>query len=141
MIVEYAALVSAMALLTSTLGGAYGPNVAAVFGSGSAGVAAAAQAARSERVSVPGAREAYKRAPYRKPALKYLFVMGWIGGVRNKAQCALTTITQDAARSQARRSIERDGKLRAQLRKRRVSVKVAAAALVKGVVSACPEAR
>ena len=124
MIVEYAGLVSAFALLAATLSGSYGQNVAAVFASGATSISTVAKAA-------------YKRAPYTKPALKYLYAMGWIGGTKNPGQCGLTLLGQDAATDQTRREIRSNPKLMAQLRKRAVSVSAAANALVKGVVSAC----
>ena len=137
MIVEYAGLVSAFALLAATLSGAYGQNVAAVFAAGSASVSAVAKAARSQNVSSSGAKAAYKRAPYSKPSLRYLYAMGWIGGKKNQAQCGLTLLGQDAAKDQTQRQIRSNPKLMAQLRKRAVSVSSAAGALVKGVGSAC----
>jgi hypothetical protein len=136
-IVEYAGLVSAFALLAATLSGSYGQNVAAVFASSGAGVTTVAKAARLQHVSSSGAKAAYKRAPYAKPALKYLYAMGWIGGTRNRAQCGLTLLGQDAAKEQTERQIRSNAKLMAQMRKRAVSVGAAAGALVKGVVSAC----
>ena len=137
MIVEYAGIVAGLALLASTLTGAYGQNVAAVFASSGAGVAAVGKAARAQHVSVPGARAAYTRAPYAKPVLRYLYAMGWIGGMRNRGQCGLTLIGQDAARQQAKTEILGNRKLRAQLAKRGVTAVSAARALVAGVVSAC----
>lgn len=137
MIVEYAALVSAFSLLAATLGGAYGQNVTAVFASGATSVSAVSKAARAEKVSVAGAKAAYKRAPYRKPALKYLYALGWIGGTKHRAQCGLTLLSEDTARQQTEQQIRSNAKLRAQLRKRAVSVRAAASALIKGVVSAC----
>lgn len=137
MIVEYAGLVSAFALLAATLSGSYGQNVAAVFASGATGVSAVGKAARSQKVSPTQARAAYRRAPYRKPALKYLYAMGWIGGTKNPGQCGLTLLGQDAAKEQTVRQIRSSPKLMAQLRKRAVSAGTAASALVKGVVSAC----
>jgi hypothetical protein len=138
MIVEYAGLVSAFALLAATLSGSYGQNVAAVFASSGAGISTVAKAARAQHVSPSGAKAAYKRAPYPKPALKYLYALGWIGGMRNRGQCALTSITQNTARKYAEQDIRGNAKLTAQLRKRAVSVSTAASTLVKGVVSACP---
>lgn len=137
MIVEYAGLVSAFALLAATLSGSYGQNVAAVFASGATGISAVGNAARAEKVSPAEAKAAYKRAPYPKPALKYLYAMGWIGGKKNPGQCGLTLLGQDAAKDQTVRQIRSNPKLMTQLRKRAVSVGVAASALVKGVVSAC----
>ena len=137
MMVEYAGLVSAFALLAATLSGSYGQNVAAVFASGGASISAVGKAARSQHVSSSGAKAAYKRAPYSKPALRYLYAIGWIGGMRNRGQCALTSITQDVARRHAERDIQTNAKLSTELRKRAVSARTAASALVKGVVSAC----
>ena len=135
--VEYAGVLAAMSLLTATLGGSYGQSVVAVFSTNGAGVAAVVSAARSQHAPAAGAKAAYKRAPYAKPALKYLYAVGWIGGVRNRGQCGLVTIGQDAAREQAEREVRGNAKLLAQLRKRGIGTRTAAAALVKGVVSAC----
>lgn len=137
MIVEYAGLVSAFALLAATLSGSYGQNVAAVFASGATGVTAVGKAAHSQHVSSSGAKATYKRAPYTKPALKYLYALGWIGGTKNPGQCGLTLLAQDVAKDQTERQIRSNAKLMTQLRKRAVSVGSAASALVKGVVSAC----
>jgi hypothetical protein len=136
-VVEYAGIVAGLALLASTLSGAYGQNVAAVFASSGAGVTAVEKAARAQHVSAPGAKAAYKRAPYAKPVLKYLYAMGWIGGMRNRGQCGLTLIGQDAARQQAKTEILGNRKLLGQLKKRGVTAVTAARALVAGVVSAC----
>lgn len=137
MVVEYAGILAAVSLLAATLTGAYGDNVAAVFASGSAGVSAAAKAARAQGVSATGAKAAYKRAPYKKPALKYLYAAGWVGGTKNAGQCGLTLLGQDATRKYTERQILGNGKLMKQLRRRGVSARAAAAAVVKGVVSAC----
>jgi hypothetical protein len=136
-LVEYAGIVAGLALLASTLSGAYGQSVTAVFATSGAGVAAAGKAARSERVSPAGAKAAYRRAPYAKPALKYLYAMGWIGGMRNRGQCGLTLIGQDAARAQAKHEILGNAKLLAQLKRRGITAAAGAKALVAGVVSAC----
>jgi hypothetical protein len=135
--VEYAAVVSAFGLLAATLGGAYGENVARVFASSKVGSAAVGKAARSEGVSTSGARAAYKRAPYSKPGLKYLYAMGWIGGKKHPGQCKLISVTQETTRKQVEKEIRRTPKLLAQLKKRSISAAQGAAALVKGVVSAC----
>lgn len=137
MIVEYAGIVAAISLLAATLTGAYGNNVAAVFASSGASVAAVAKAAKKERVSTAGAKAAYKRAPYRKPALKYLYALGWIGGTKNLGQCGLTLLGKDAVKKYTERQIRSNTKLMTQLKKRAISAKTAASSLVEGVVSAC----
>ncbi|MGH3126999.1 MAG: hypothetical protein ACRDPX_03670 [Gaiellaceae bacterium] len=137
MAVEYAGVLAAVALLAATLTGAYGSSVTAVFATGTAGVAAVAKAAKAQKVSAAGAKTAYGRAPYRKPVLRYLFALGWIGGTKNPGRCGLTLLGQDAARDQAAREMRANSKLVTQLRKRGVSVSAAANALTSGVVSAC----
>ena len=137
MAVEYAGIVAGIALLAATLTGAYGQSVTAVFASGTAGVAAVAKAAKAQKVSPAGARTAYNRAPYRKPVLKYLYALGWIGGTKNAGQCGLTLLGRDAAKDQAARELRANAKLVAQLKRRGVSVSTAANALTRGVVSAC----
>jgi hypothetical protein len=134
---EYAGIVAGLALLAATLTGAYGQNVSALLASSGAGVTAVGKAARAQHVSQTGAKAAYKRAPYGKPVLRYLYAMGWIGGMRNRGQCGLTLIGQDAARQQAKTEILGNRKLRAQLKRRGVTAVTAAKALVAGVVSAC----
>ena len=137
MVVEYAGILAAVTLMAATLTGAYGQNVAAVFASSSVGIAAAGKAATAQKVSSAGAKAAYKRAPYTKPALKYLYALGWIGGTKHSGQCGLTLLGPDAARDQAAREIRSNKKLVSQLKKRAVSAAAAAGAVTKGVVSAC----
>jgi hypothetical protein len=137
MAVEYAGILAAVTLLAATLTGAYGQNVASVFASSSVGVGAVAKAAKAQKVSPAGAKTAYRRAPYTKTALKYLYALGWIGGTRNAGQCGLTLLGQDAAREQATRDIRSNAKLMTQLQRRAVSAAAAARAITRGVVSAC----
>jgi hypothetical protein len=137
MVVEYAGIVAAVALMAATLTGAYGQTVTAVFASSTAGVASVGKAAKAQKVSTAGAKAAYKRAPYAKPALKYLHALGWIGGTKNPGQCGLTLLGEDAAREEAARQMRSNRKLVAQLKKRAISVSAAATAVTKGVVSAC----
>jgi hypothetical protein len=137
MVVEYAGILAAISLLAATLTGAYGQNVTAVFVSGTAGIAAAGKAAKAQNVSSAGAKTAFKRAPYSKTALRYLYALGWIGGTKNPGQCGLTLLGEGAARDQAASGIRANAKLVAQLKRRSISVGTAANALTKGVVSAC----
>jgi hypothetical protein len=137
MAVEYAGILAAVTLFAVTLTGAYGKNLTVVFTTSSAGVAAAAKAAQAQKVSAAGAKAAYRRAPYRKPVLRYLYALGWIGGTKNRTQCGLTLLGEDAAKEQAAYEMRANTKLVAQLKKRSVSVRAAAGALTAGVVSAC----
>ena len=83
MAVEYAGILAAVSLMAITLTGAYGKNVSAVFESSGVGITAVTKAAKAQKVAPAGAKAAYKRAPYVKPAMKYLYALGWIGGTKN----------------------------------------------------------
>ena len=137
MAVEYAGILAAVSLMAITLTGAYGKNVSAVFESSGVGITAVAKAAKAQKVAPAGAKAAYKRAPYVKPALKYLYALGWIGGTKNPGGCGLTLLGEGAAKDQAAREMRSNTKLVAQLKKRAISVSAAANAVTKGVVSAC----
>ena len=112
MAVEYAGILAAVSLMAITLTGAYGKSISAVFTTSGAGVAAVAKAAKAQKVSPAGAKTAYNRAPYRKPVLKYLYALGWIGGTKNPGQCGLTLLGQDAAKDQAARRAAREREAR-----------------------------
>ena len=137
MAVEYAGILAAVSLMAITLTGAYGKNVSAVFATSSVGIAAVAKAAKAQKVSPAGAKSAYTRAPYAKPALKYLYALGWIGGTKHPGQCGLTLLGEGAAKDAAAHEMRGNAKLVGQLKKRGISVSAAANAVTKGVVSAC----
>jgi hypothetical protein len=137
MVVEYAGILAAVSLLAATLTGAYGQNVTAVFATNTAGITAVAKAAKAQKVSPAGAKGAFKRAPYSKTALRYLYALGWIGGTKNPGQCGLTLLGEGAARDVAATQMRANAKLVAQLKRRSIRVGTAANALTKGVVSAC----
>jgi hypothetical protein len=137
MAVEYAGILAAVSLMAISLTGAYGRNVSAVFNTSSVGIIAVAKAAKAQKVSVSGAKAAYKRAPYKKPALRFLYGLGWIGGTKNLTQCGLTSLGPGAAKDAAVSDMRKNPKLVAQLRKRGISVSAAANAVTEGVVSAC----
>jgi len=135
--VEYAGILAAVSLMAIALTGAYGRNVTAVFNTSSVGITAVVKAAKAQKVSVPGAKAAYVRAPYKKPALKFLYGLGWIGGTKNLTQCGLTLLGPGAAKDAAVQDMRRNPKLVAQLKRRGISVSAAANAVTTGVVSAC----
>ena len=137
-IVEYAGIVAAVSALAFMLGSGVSGTLATIPASHSAALQLVAVSAKAQKVPVSGAKTAYKRAPYTKASLKYLYALGWIGGRDNLGQCALTSITQGAARKHAERELKGSPKVLSALRKRGIPVRVAAATIVKGVVSACP---
>ena len=133
--VEYVSVLTAVSLLALTVGGQLGQR--SLPSTTTAALPLLASGARAQHVPVAGAKAAYKRAPYGKPILKYLYAAGWIGGVKNRASCLLTRVTQDSARQEAVGALRSTPKLMTQLRRRKVTVDQGASALVQGVVSAC----
>ena len=139
MAVEYAGILAAVTLLAATLTGAYGQNVAPSSRRAAWAIAAVAQGATAQKVSSAGAKAAYKRAPYEKPALKYLYALGWIGGTKNPGQCGLTLLGREARpeiRLRARSARTRSSRA-AQERAATSAPQRAAKASSPAVVSAC----
>jgi len=132
-VIEYISVVAAVSLVALALGG----HVAALPSSNAAALKLVTSGARAQKVSVGGAKAAFGRAPYTKPVLRYLYAAGWIGGTKHQRSCLVTRISPRTAEERATGEIRRDGKVKSQLRKLGVTPRTAAAALVKGVVSAC----
>lgn len=137
MIVEYAGVVAAVSILALTLSGGFSKSLATMPVTHAVALEQVAAAAKAKKVPVAQARASYRAAPYGKPSLKYLHALGWIGGRSNPAACGLTLLAADEARARALAEIRRDPTLVAGLKRRGLSARVAAATLVRGVVSAC----
>lgn len=131
--VEYIIVTSAVALVALSLGG----QVASLPSSNAAAVKLVISGAKAQEVPVGGAKAAYARAPYKKPVLRYLYAAGWISGKKHWTSCRVTLISPRTSEERATGEIQRQRKLKAQLQKLGVTPRIAAAALVKGVVSAC----
>ena len=131
--VEYITVTAAVALVALSLGG----QVAALPTSNAAAIKLVTSGAKAQKVSVSGAKAAFARAPFKKPVLRYLYAAGWISGTKYRTSCLVTRISPRTAEERATGEIRGERKLRSQLRKLGVSPRTAAAALVKGVVSAC----
>ena len=104
--------------------------------------AARAQAlvSKSARTSgVPGAqaRSAMARAPYGRAPLRYLYAEGWIAGRKNAADCVFARATPGSTQRELAAGIRKDNRLRTRLRRMKVTVDEAAAALTRGAADAC----
>jgi hypothetical protein len=135
--VEYISVTAAISLVALTLGSQLGGRIAVLPTSTATALELVATGARAEKVSVVKAKEAYRRAPYAKPTLRYLYAAGWIGGIKHQRSCLLTRFADGVAEDRATSEIRKNGKLARQLRKRGVSPRTAAKSLVRGVISAC----
>jgi hypothetical protein len=135
-IVEYASVVSAISLLLSTVAGLFG-TIAALPTKDATALTAISAGAKSQHVSPREARSVYKRAPYSKPVLKYLYTVGWIGGKKNAASCLFARTDPEGTTQDAIVEMRRSAKLVRHLRRVHVSITTAAKTLVAGIGSAC----
>ena len=136
MIVEYASVVAALSILVSTLGGLFGQVGALPVKEGTA-ISTVNAAARAQKVSGAGARAAYRKAPYTKPVLKYLYAVGWIGGKKSPASCLFAKTDAGGTEQEALAEIRKNPKLVRALRRAHVGLRAASTALVRGIASAC----
>jgi hypothetical protein len=136
-IAEYASLVAAMAVLTGALAGNFGQKLSLLPTSSGTAISAVTAGARSQGVPAREARQAYNRAPYGKPVLKYLYAVGWIGGKKSPLSCLFARVSPDETAQEALVEIRRNGKLVKQLKRVDVSQKQAAKVVVAGIASAC----
>jgi len=136
-IVEYASIVSAMAVLAATLSGAFGDRLAILPTTSGTALSSLSAGAKAQRVPAGEARAAYKQAPYSKPVLKYLYAVGWIGGKKSPLSCLFARVSRGETEAETLREIRRNPKLVAQLKRRHVPQKQAASVVVAGIASAC----
>ena len=75
--VEYASITAVLAVLVSAIGGTL-----SLPATNLKGTALVATLAGNQGVRGAEARAAYARAPFRRPALRYLYVVGWGDGCK-----------------------------------------------------------
>lgn len=129
---------AAVALLAISVAGGVGKSTAQLPRSTAAAIQLVSSSAHKAKVPVGDARAAYGKAPYRKTELKYVYALGWITGMKNRATCFYTVSTSDAVR-QATGEITHDKKVSAKLRARGLTARQAGTALVKGIQTACSD--
>lgn len=134
--VEYASITAALAILTASLAGALSSGVPLPTND-VRGTALVVKAARSERADVSEARAAYAKAPFRKPALRYLYAVGWITASSDPAACHTGLLLGPKPKIQAAQAIQRSPKLLARIRAARLTVSQAATALGRGTTDGC----
>src|SRR5215471_1461801 len=126
-----------MSILVSTITGAFGGHLAALPTREGTAIASVNAAARSQKVSGAQARAAYRKAPYSKPVLKYLYAVGWIGGKKSPASCLFAKTDAGGTAQEAFTEMRKNPKLVRALRRAHVGLKQAATVLTAGIASAC----
>ena len=133
---EYAMVTAAVALLAVSLIGAVGKTPTELPRSTAAALQLVNSSAKAKHVAVGDARAAFQRAPFGKPALKYIYAVGWITGTKNRESCLYSGSPSDSI-TEATREISANKKVTSKLRSRGVTPRQAGTALVKGIVAAC----
>ncbi len=134
LMVEYASVLSAVSFFVASLSGAYGSLLPSTTTRATANVATIA---RAHKVSGPQARAAYAKAPFRRPELRYLYTVGWIGSASNFAACKAAQILGPDPSAAATQSLEASPAALAALRASHVTIAQAAAAIGKGTTDGC----
>ncbi|HZO97070.1 MAG TPA: hypothetical protein VFB42_06835 [Gaiellaceae bacterium] len=133
-VVEYATVTAALALLASSLSGALGSALPA---SDVEAAALVGSIARSHHLSGARARAAYRHAPYRKPALRYLYAVGFVGSASDPAACRAARVLGPDPKAAAADALRRSPQSLAAVRGAHVTLAQAAAAIGRGTVAGC----
>lgn len=135
--VELATLTAVLSLLTTSLGTLQQTIADKLVSSNVVALGQASHQARRAGAPVAGARAAYAAAPYRKPALRYVYSLGWISGTRHKTACALAHLDLAGTRSSVIGSLRKSSRALAVIRKLHLTVAQAGTAFTAGFASAC----
>jgi hypothetical protein len=136
-VVEFASLLAAISMLASSLSGLQARILQRLAGSDTVAVQQAVLGSKASHVPPAGARAAYARAPYRKPALRYVYATGWVAGTKHQTACALAGLDDEGATSLVIKAIRKQPATMRQLRRLHLTAVQAANAFTRGFVSAC----
>jgi hypothetical protein len=136
-VVELATLTAVISLLTTSLG-TLQQRVAERLVTSNA-VAVSQAVGQGRRAGVPAAetRAAYVRAPYRLPALRYIYSLGWVAGTRHKTMCVLARLDIAATRTQVIDALRKSPQALRVVRQLHLTVQRAGTAFPAGFTSAC----
>jgi hypothetical protein len=133
-VAEYATVTAALAMLASSLTGAFGSILPATDTKATSMVAAVA---RSHHVSGPQARGVYAKAPYRRPALRYLYTVGWLSAASDLNRCKAAQVLGPDPVVGAAQALRASPKTLGLLRTAHLRVSQAAAAIGRGTTDGC----
>ena len=137
MVIEFATVTAALAVLSASLSGLQARVLERLSGSNAVAVQQAVVRAKAEGVPPAGARAAYARAPYKRPALRYVYATAWVAGAKDKKSCILAKLDVDGTRDLAVKAVRENAATMRQLRRLHLTAVQAATAFAQGFVSAC----
>jgi len=132
---EYAVLTSSLAALISSLSiVAHSIQIPLT----SAGAQAmAASTARSHGVAGSEGKAAYASAPFKGPALRYLYSVGWVGAASNVPACKAALLLAGDPHAGVVQALQQSPTLLARIRRAHVTETQAAAAIGRGFQDGC----
>ena len=133
--VEYASLTAALAGLFASLSVVIG--AARLPASAVDATALVAAAARSNHVSSSQAHGAFAGAPYARPALRYLYSVGWVWAAANAGTCKAALLLGAKPSQAAAQAFAQAPNLVERLRSSRISLPEAATAVGQGITAGC----
>jgi len=134
-VAEYATLIGSLSALFSSLS-IVAHSVQVPLTSVGA-QAMAVSTARSHGVSGPAGKAAYASAPFKKPALRYLYSVGWVGAASNVPSCKAALVFGADPKAAAAQALQQSPALLARLRSARITQAQASAAVGRGFQDGC----
>jgi len=135
--VEFATLTAVVSLFTASLGRLQERIADRVATSNSAAVQQAV--ARSRAIGAPpaGARSAFDHAPYRAPALRYVYSIGWSVGTKHRSLCVLGRIDRDGTVDSIVTALKKSPAAVKEIRKLHLTVVQAGRSFARGFLASC----
>jgi hypothetical protein len=131
---EYAVVVSTIASVLILALNGLGQSLPSSAARASAVVSRAATGAN---VSVTGAKQALRHAPFKRHQLRTLYGLGWIAGSRDRATCLVATSTGTPTVAQTRRAFRQVRDWNGLLRRSKVAESAAVDAIDRGFRASC----
>jgi hypothetical protein len=132
--VEYAGLTAALTILVASLNGVF---ATALPSTGARADTLVSTIARSHGVPAPEARAAYAAAPYPKPALRYLYAVGWVGSVSSSTTCKVAQVLGPDPATAATQALQGSPSALGMLRRAHITISQAANAFARGSADGC----
>ena len=135
--VEFATLTAALSLLVTSLGTLQQRVAERLVASNAVAVSQSIAQGRKAGVPARDVRAAYVKAPYRLPALRYVYSLGWIAGTRHKTMCVLARLDMPGTRAEMIGALRKSPQGLRVVHKLHLTIAQAGTAFSAGFVSAC----
>ena len=135
--VELANLLAALSMLATSISGLQATIASKLAASDTVALQQSILSARRVGAPPSGARSAYARAPYHKPALRYVYALGWMSGRKDRLGCVAARLDVPAARAETIKAIRSSAAMLRAVRRLHLTAAQAGTAFTNGFTSAC----